>query len=84
MTAPDPLAEGRALREAQAVEYGSYVATEAIYYAGALAYNIGDAVPASNVKAHGYDSLGVVAKTTTKAAAAAINQAASAVAPEGA
>ena len=71
MTTPDPLADGRALREAQAVEYGAWVAIEQIYVGGALAYNPGDAVPTSNVKAHGYDKLNVVAKSTSKAAAAA-------------
>ena len=58
-------------REAQAREYGTYVATEQIYVGAALAYNVGDAVPVSNVDAHGYDALGVVAKSTTKAAAKA-------------
>ena len=71
MTTPD-LPEAEAFRAAQAKEYGQFVATEQIFYAGALAFNVGDAVPISNVAAHGYDTLGVVAKITTKAAAAAV------------
>ena len=71
MTTPN-LPEAEAFRAAQAKEYGQYVATEQIFYAGALAFNVGDPVPASNVTLHGYADLGVVAKTTTKAAAAAV------------
>lgn len=31
-----------------------YVALRTIYYGGSRAYNVGDPVPADNVKAHGY------------------------------
>ena len=84
MTTPDPLAAGQALRDAQAVEYGAWVATEQIYVGGALAYNVGDAVPTSNVKAYGYDKLNVAVKSTSKAAAAATAQAASGPTVQGA
>lgn len=48
---------------AQAKEYGQYVATQQIFAPNhALAYNEGDAVPASNVKLHKYDELGWVKK----------------------
>lgn len=49
MTQPDPPAEVSALREAQAKEYGTYVAKEAIYIGRARAFNPGDAVPVSHV-----------------------------------
>lgn len=45
-----------------------YVATQAIHHGGARAYNPGDPVPAANVKLHGYDKDGLVAKVGTKAA----------------
>lgn len=48
---------------AQQKEYGQYVATQQIYAPnGALAYNEGDAVPASNVKNLKYLELGWVKK----------------------
>lgn len=47
---------------AQAVEYGTYVATAVITYNGARAYNPGDAVPVSNVELHGYVAAGLVRK----------------------
>lgn len=50
-------------------EYGEFVAVAAITHDGALAYNVGDAVPASNVKAWNYDGLGLVKRRATKAAA---------------
>lgn len=37
-------------REAQAAEYGRFIATETIYINGARAFNAGDAVPASHVE----------------------------------
>lgn len=52
-------------------EYG-FVATAAITHDGALAYNVGDLVPAANVKRWNYDGLGLVARRTTKAAAAVL------------
>ena len=45
-------------------------ATAPIYGGTALYYNVGDQVPATNVKLHKYDELGLVAKEGTKAAAA--------------
>lgn len=48
MTQPD-YAEAHALREAQAKEYGQWVAVEPIDIGGARAFNIGDPVPASHV-----------------------------------
>lgn len=38
------------LRDAQETEYGTYVAKERIVIDGALAFNVGDPVPASHVK----------------------------------
>jgi hypothetical protein len=48
-----------------------YVAVAPIYYDGALAYRVGDPVPATNVKAHDYEANGLVKKSSTKAAAIA-------------
>jgi hypothetical protein len=59
-------------RQAINKEYGEFVALAAITHDGALAYNVGDAVPAANVEAWGYLELGLVARRTTKAAAEAI------------
>jgi hypothetical protein len=50
-------------------EYGDYVATEPIYVGNALAYNVGDPVPKSNVSAHGYDQTGQVARRSQRAGA---------------
>ncbi len=52
-------------------DYSQYVAVVPIYVDGALAYRLGDPVPATNVKAHDYESNGLVKKAGTKAAAAA-------------
>lgn len=41
-------------------------------YNGVLAYNVGDIVPAANVTAYGYDSLGLVALVTVSDPAAAL------------
>lgn len=49
-------------RRAIETEYGQYVATQAITHDGALAYNVGDAVPAANVEQWGYLDLGLVAQ----------------------
>lgn len=54
--------------EKQRAEYGTYVATQVILHEGARAYNPGDPVPVSNVKAYGYDKDNLVAKVGTKAA----------------
>lgn len=62
-------------RRAIGREYGEYVAVAAITHDGALAYNIGDAVPASNVEAWDYLNLGLVARRTTKAAQQAVTDA---------
>lgn len=58
---------------AQKAEWGAYVATEAIDINGARAFNAGDPVPASHVE-RGVVAAESVAKTTTKAAAAAIEE----------
>jgi len=44
------------------------VALAPIDHGGARAYNPGDFVPADNVKEHGYDKAGLVAKRGSKAA----------------
>lgn len=58
---------------AQAAEYGTYVATKTIEIGGARAFNVGDPVPASHVE-RGVVDADAVAKTTTKAARAAVEQ----------
>lgn len=63
MTAPTTAAE---YREAQRVEYGTYVAVVAIDINGTRAFNPGDAVPVSHVE-RGVVAADEVAKTTTKA-----------------
>lgn len=45
-----------------------FVATKTIRHGWATAYQPGDPVPEENVKAHGYDKQGLVAKAGTKAA----------------
>lgn len=75
---PD-LTDAEALRKAQADEWGQFVAVAPIDYDGVRAYNTGDPVPATNVRLHGYEAAGLVAKTSTKAAAAAVEQAAPSV-----
>lgn len=59
--------------KAQKAEWGAYVATEAIDINGARAFNAGDAVPVSHVE-RGVVSSESVAKTTTKAAQAVIEE----------
>ena len=61
----------------QDAEWSQFVAVQDIYHNGVLAARVGDPIPASNVSAHGYDEAGLVAKTTTKAAKAAISKDAS-------
>lgn len=53
-------------REQIRKDYSQYVATETIYYDGAVAYQAGDPVPASNVERHGYDEAGVVKRVDSK------------------
>ena len=72
MTTPATPAEVEALRQAQAKEYGTYIAVERINIGGARAFNPGDPVPVSHVEG---DNPVVrkdqVARVNTKAAAAA-------------
>jgi len=44
----------------QGVEWGTFVATQAIDFNGARAYNTGDPVPVSNVRQYDYEQLGWV------------------------
>lgn len=67
MTQPQPDA-WQELRAAQLEEYSQYVATGPIYVGTALAYNEGDPVPASNVRALGYEKNGLVVRRGAKAA----------------
>ena len=69
---PD-LSPDEQLRQEQAAEYGTYVATKEILIDGARAFNVGDPVPVSHVDRGVVDS-DAVAKSTTKAARAAIEQ----------
>lgn len=62
MTTP---ATAEELRAAQDAEYGTYVAKEQIRIDGALAFNVGDAVPVSHVK-RGVVSSAQVEKTSTE------------------
>lgn len=64
----------RQLRKAIDDDYSQYVAVAPITdeTGNARFYNVGDKVPATNVRLHRYDELGLVAKTSTKAAAAAV------------
>lgn len=52
-------------------EWNTWVATQDIYFGGALAYREGDSVPAANVEKHHYDELDMVARRMTKAGEAA-------------
>ena len=68
---PDPAPTTAAeLRDAQAAEYGTYVAVSQIKLDGVNAFNVGDPVPASHVE-RGVVSQSEVAKTSTKAGRAA-------------
>lgn len=55
-TDPDVIARRKLTRK----EYGQFVAVQDIPVGLALAYRAGDAVPASNVEAHGYEAAGLV------------------------
>lgn len=70
MTAPGD--QARAIAKAIEDDYSQYRAVADIHSqdGAALYYKSGDPVPASNVKIHKYDELGLVAKEGTKAAAA--------------
>lgn len=59
--------------KAQKAEWGTYVATEVININGARAFNVGDPVPTSHVENKVVPAESV-AKTTTKAAQAAIEE----------
>ena len=59
------------LAEAQAREYGTYVATEPIFIRGVRAFNVGDAVPVGHVEGK-LVAESAVAKVTTKAGQAAV------------
>lgn len=52
---------------AQLEEYSQYVAAGPIYVGNALAYNEGDPIPASNVKALGYEKHGLAVRRGSKA-----------------
>jgi len=71
-----PVLTGQDHRKAIADEYGAWVATQQIYVGSALAYNVGDPVPATNVQAFGYDKNNLVAKAPTVAGSEAVAEAA--------
>lgn len=71
MTQPAAPDEVQQLLAEQQKEYGSFVAVQPIDIGGARAFNVGDAVPASHVS-RGVVAAGAVAKTSTKAAQAAV------------
>jgi hypothetical protein len=48
--------------EALRKEWSTYVAVEPIFVNGVRAHNAGDAVPAANVEAHGWEAQGLVRK----------------------
>lgn len=75
MTQPvDDLERAAREREAeQAKLYGQFVAVEPIYIDGALAFNVGDPVPATHIS-RGVVDESQVARTTTKAGKAATGQ----------
>lgn len=73
MTQPAAPAEVDALIAAQQKEYGQYVAVQPIDIGTARAFNVGDAVPTSHVE-RGVVSAESVAKTSTKAAQAAVEK----------
>ena len=70
---PDP-AGAAEHRAAVAEEYGTFVATRKIHHGKALAYNVGDPVPAANVALWGYADRKMVAKRGTKAADQALEK----------
>jgi hypothetical protein len=58
--------EVQTFRAEQEKEWGQYVAVAPISFNGAAAYNVGDAVPASNVARYNYAEQGLVAKIGSK------------------
>jgi hypothetical protein len=79
---PPPLAtpeEVAERRDEQQKEYGEYVAVAQISFNGALAYNVGDPVPVSNVNRYKYDEQGLVQKVGSKAAQEVISRLAASV-----
>jgi hypothetical protein len=59
-------AEVAELEQAQAAEWGTWVATQLITFNGVTAYLPGDPVPSSNVERHGYEKEGLVKKIDSK------------------
>lgn len=57
---PAPVLSADEYQAAQAAEYGQFRAVKQIRFGGALAYNVGNAVPASNVEKYGYEADGLV------------------------
>jgi hypothetical protein len=57
---PEVAAIGDAVADALASEWGQFVAVEPIFVGGVRAHNVGDAVPAANVAAHGWEAAGLV------------------------
>jgi len=72
--------EVKSFRQQQVEEWGTWVAVQQITFNGALAYNPGDPVPASNVSKHGYDSKGLVARVGSASAREVIQAALSSAA----
>jgi hypothetical protein len=66
--------ETKAQAEEQLKEYGTYVATQVIYYNGVIAYRPGDSVPVSNVERHGYADQRLVEKINSAAGQELIRQ----------
>ncbi len=73
MTTPAAPATVEELREAQALEFGKFVAKGPIDINGARAFNAGDPVPVSHVE-RGVVSKGDVVGATTKAASAVTSE----------
>lgn len=71
--APDPTEAALEHRNAVEKEYGEFVAVQQIFAGNALAYNVGDPVPKSNVEAHGYLDAKLVARRNTQAGRAALD-----------
>lgn len=67
------ISQADAHADAISKEYGMYVAVEPIDVGAARAFNVGDPVPASHVD-RGVVPSSAVARTTTKAAAAAVTE----------
>lgn len=73
--------EVKSFRQQQAEEWGQYIAVQQIVHGGALAYNPGDPVPASNVTRHRYEAQGLVAKVGSAEARKVIEAAHAAAGP---